>query len=36
MKMSVFWVVVPCWTTERYNPEDSHLQTRRRENLILY
>jgi hypothetical protein len=39
MKMAVFWVVVPCnlvnfyQTTRRYNPEDNHLRTHRRENL---
>jgi hypothetical protein len=25
-----------CQTTRRYNPEDSHLHTRRRENLKYY
>jgi hypothetical protein len=24
------------WTTRRYNPEDSHLRTHRRENLKSY
>jgi hypothetical protein len=45
MKMAVFWVVAPCslvtlvnfyQTTWRYNPEDSHLCTHRRENLKSY
>jgi hypothetical protein len=39
MKMAVFWVVAPCSlveVTQRYNPEDSHLRTHRRENLKSY
>jgi uncharacterized ion transporter superfamily protein YfcC len=46
MKMAIFWVVAPCslvkvylyfyQTTWRYNPEDSHLRTNRRENLKSY
>jgi hypothetical protein len=41
-KMAVFWVVAPCslvnWykSTRRYNPEDSHLHSHRRENLKSY
>jgi hypothetical protein len=31
--MAVFWIVAPCSLVERYNPEDSHLRTNRRENL---
>jgi hypothetical protein len=35
--MAVFGVVAPCslvdQTTRRYNPEDSHLRTHRREKL---
>jgi hypothetical protein len=34
MKMAVFWVAAPC--NRRYNPEDSHLRTHRRENLKSY
>jgi hypothetical protein len=40
--MAVLWVVAPCGlvevyqTTRRYNPEDSHLRTHRRENLKSY
>jgi hypothetical protein len=40
--MAIFWVVAPCslvnfyQTTRRYNPEDSHLSTHRRENLRSY
>jgi hypothetical protein len=44
--MAVFWVVAPCslievyqrfrGPTRRYNPEDSHLRTHRRENLKSY
>jgi hypothetical protein len=47
MKITVFWVVVPCslvevylvnfyQTTRRCNPEDSHLRIHRRENLKSY
>jgi hypothetical protein len=42
VKMAVFWVVAPCsvvnfyQTTRRYNPEDSHLHSHRRENLKSY
>jgi hypothetical protein len=42
IKMAVFWVVAPCsminfyQTTRRYNPEDNHLRTHRRENLKSY
>jgi hypothetical protein len=42
IKIAVFWVVAPCSlvevyeTTRRYNPEDSHLRTHRRENLKSY
>jgi hypothetical protein len=37
MKMAVFWVVAPCSLVERrYNPEDSHFRTHRRENLKSY
>jgi hypothetical protein len=45
-KMAVFWIVAPCslvevyqrfrGSTRRYNPEDSHLRTHRRENLKSY
>jgi hypothetical protein len=38
-KMAVFWVVAPCSLVEvyqRFNPEDSHLRTHRRENLKSY
>jgi hypothetical protein len=37
MKMTVFWVVAPFYqTTQRCNPEDSHLHTHHRENLKSY
>jgi hypothetical protein len=36
VKMAVFWVEVPCKTTLRYNPEDSHLRTHRCKNLKSY
>jgi hypothetical protein len=38
-KMAVFWVYSGrnfYQTTRRYNPEDSHLHTHRRENLKSY
>jgi hypothetical protein len=41
MKMAVFWLTSETsvnfyQTTRRYNPEDSHLHTHRRENLKSY
>jgi hypothetical protein len=38
-KMAIFWVLAPrnfYQTTRRYNPEDSHLRTLRRENLKFF